>query len=261
MIARSRLLDSEDKKNWDYSDDAELVAVVAGSVRVLSADGFQIFTLREGEGVFIPPRTITSLRCATESASVHSIAFPLSTLWSDTESAVFEKYSVPILSLDAPISLSPKAAGLTDKAFEILQQRAYCYELETRDLISTVLVIILKELEGEDKLDKIFEDDRLHKMVTFIKEHFSEDIALADIAASGNVSERECLRSFSRTLSISPVQYLINYRITESKKLLRRTDLSISEVAYLAGFSSPAHFSRSFREETGYSPSEWRRKF
>ena len=87
-----------------------------------------------------------------------------------------------------------------------------------------------------------------------------KDISLSDIASSGNVSERECLRAFSRTLGTSPVQYLISYRLAESRKLLQMTDLSIGEVAYRTGFSTPAHFSRSFREDSGYSPTQWRRK-
>ena len=45
-----------------------------------------------------------------------------------------------------------------------------------------------------------------------------------------------------------------------NRSLLQMTDLSIGEVAYRTGFSTPAHFSRSFREDSGYSPSQWRRK-
>ena len=260
MVTSERVLDESTKTSWDYSDDAELVSVSSGSVRVLSSDGFQIFTLREGEGVLIPPKVMASLLPASRSAKIHSIIFPLSLLWGDTSSVIYEKYAQPISELSGPLSLSPKAAGLAEKAYETLLQRSYCYELEARDFLSSALIIVLRELEGEEKKEKIFEDERLHRMITFIKEHYSEDISLSDIASSGNVSERECLRAFSRTLGTSPVQYLISSRLAESRKLLQMTDLSIGEVAYRTGFSTPAHFSRSFREDSGYSPTQWRRK-
>ena len=80
------------------------------------------------------------------------------------------------------------------------------------------------------------------------------------IAASASVSERECLRTFRKALGTSPVRFLISYRLAESVRLLESSDMQIAQIAYRTGFESPAHFSRSFRELYGVSPTQWRRR-
>ena len=260
MRAHEERLDEVSGKSWDFSDDAELVVASVSSVRVLATDGFQAFTLREGEGVFIPPRTISSIIAADGSALIHSVSFPLSVIWGDTESVVFRKYSERLMSLGCAVSLSPSAAGNAEKAFSVLAEEGPCYELEARDLISAVMIAILNETEGAGTPDRAFSNARILSIITFIKEHYSSRITLSDIAAAGNISERECLRSFRKSLGTSPVQYLISYRLSESLKFLADPELQISEVAYRSGFESLSHFSRSFREVYGCSPSEWRRR-
>ena len=258
MLIHERVI-GETSTVWDFSDDAELVVAWHGSVRVIAADGFQVFTLREKEGVFIPPRVISSVVAAAGSAVIRILSFPLALLWEDEESAVYRKYSEPLLSLGCAVSLSPTAAGQALKAYDVLSEHSWCYELEARSLIVSVLIAILMENEGRAE-KRAFAEGRLLNMMTFIKEHYSEAVSLSDIAAAGNVSERECLRSFRRTLGTSPVQYLLSYRLSESVKLLESTELGIAEIAWRTGFENPSHFSRSFRALYGFSPTQWRRR-
>ena len=83
---------------------------------------------------------------------------------------------------------------------------------------------------------------------------------VGDIAASAFISERECLRSFSRSLGISPLQFLLSYRLKEAERLLREEGMNISEIAYRTGFESPSHFSSLFRRRHGLTPTEYRRR-
>ncbi len=255
----SRELGTDIGSSWDFSDDAELIYAAEGSLRIIASDGFQIFTLREGEGVFIPPRAISSVIAADMRAVSHHVAFDVSIVWNDIGSAVYRKYSEPLLSIPSPLSLSPQSAAKVDEAYRIMAEGAYCAELEARNLISAVLIAILREIQDRQMPEKALQNDRLLRMITFIKEHFQEDITLTMIAAAGNVSDRECLRSFQKSLRTSPVQYLISYRIAEGMKLLRNTTLSVSEIAYAVGFGSPSHFSRTFRDLQGMSPSDFRK--
>ena len=260
MSIHKEILDETVSAFWDFSDEAEFIVASRSSIRVIAADGFQAFTLREGEGVFIPPRTISSAAAASGSAVIHRISFPLSLIWQDTESPVYLKYSGPLLSLRSAVSLSPGAAENAERAYAVLSERDYCYELEARNLIVSVLIAILRETEGSAPQEGIFRNERMLGMMTYIKEHYSESISLHDIAAAGSVSERECLRTFRKLLGTSPVQYLISYRLSESVRLLESTELQIAEISYRTGFESPSHFSRSFRAFYGFSPSQWRRR-
>jgi transcriptional regulator GlxA family with amidase domain len=86
-------------------------------------------------------------------------------------------------------------------------------------------------------------------------------LELRHIADSVNVSSRECLRSFQEFLGISPMQYLIKYRIFTATQLLIDTDYSVTEICARCGFPSPSYFSKMFKRYTGTTPSKYRRQF
>ncbi|MBS1662651.1 MAG: helix-turn-helix domain-containing protein [Bacteroidetes bacterium] len=58
----------------------------------------------------------------------------------------------------------------------------------------------------------------------------------------------------------SPINYLINLRIAESIKLLRKPDLNLTDIALDTGFCSSQHFSTTFKKLTGHTPREFRKK-
>ena len=67
--------------------------------------------------------------------------------------------------------------------------------------------------------------------------------------------------SFKKEIGMSPMEYLIDIRIKESKILLRTTNYSISQVADIVGCTTPTYFSKQFRESTGISPTDYREQF
>ena len=56
------------------------------------------------------------------------------------------------------------------------------------------------------------------------------------------------------------MRYLLNLRIRRAKELLWNEELEITEIAGMCGFQDENYFSRIFREETGRSPSQWRKE-
>ena len=91
-------------------------------------------------------------------------------------------------------------------------------------------------------------------------ENFSENITLDKLAEITHVNKYYLSHTFQREYNTSPINYLLNRRITESKALLTSTDFSLTQISEQMGFSSPAYFSQSFRRFTGQSPLEYRRK-
>lgn len=96
----------------------------------------------------------------------------------------------------------------------------------------------------------------LKAMLTFIHENYSNNIYLNDIAASGNVGKTKCNLIFNKYLNISPVKYLLNYRLLLSMKLLEEGDRSVTEIALDVGFSNLSYYIQAFREKYGYTPSQ-----
>ena len=94
----------------------------------------------------------------------------------------------------------------------------------------------------------------------YIDAHFSEPITLQDLADLTHVNKYYLAHIFTEDYGLSPINYLINRRIEESKTLLTNTNHSISQIAAFTGFSSQSYFSQSFKKLIGLPPNEYRQK-
>jgi len=134
-------------------------------------------------------------------------------------------------------------------------------EFQTRSLLSETWLLLLDELRdhpGERPRTGAEQRDRLRGMIAFIHRHYAEKLSLSEIAKAAGVSEREASRCFRKSIGQSPVEYLIGYRLNESKKLLRESDLSITEIGLRCGFSGGAYFGKLFRTAYGVTPGAYR---
>lgn len=101
-------------------------------------------------------------------------------------------------------------------------------------------------------------DRRLRRAVEYIHAHYSKDLSLSEIAAEAFLSEYHFARLFKKIFGLTPHHYLAAVRIEQARKLLSESDLSIVEVSARVGYSSQSHFTKVFREQTGFTPAEFR---
>ena len=92
----------------------------------------------------------------------------------------------------------------------------------------------------------------------YIDLHFKEPLTLELLAEEGHMNKYYLSHAFKREYGISPINYMISRRTEESKYLLAETDLSMSQIAQLLGFSSLSYFSQVFRKTQGLTPMEYR---
>ena len=92
----------------------------------------------------------------------------------------------------------------------------------------------------------------------YIDLHFKEALTLEQLAEDAHMNKYYLSHAFKREYGISPINYMITKRIEESKYLLAETDLSMSQIAQLLGFSSLSYFSQVFRRTQSVSPMEYR---
>lgn len=92
----------------------------------------------------------------------------------------------------------------------------------------------------------------------YIDLHFKEPLTLDQLSEEAHINKYYLSHAFKREYGVSPINYLISRRIEESKYLLAETDLSMSQIAQLLGFSSLSYFSQVFRKTQGVSPMEFR---
>ena len=92
----------------------------------------------------------------------------------------------------------------------------------------------------------------------YIDMHFKEALTLEQLAEEAHMNKYYLSHAFKREYGVSPINYMITRRIEESKYLLAETDLSMSQISQLLGFSSLSYFSQVFRRTQSVSPMEYR---
>lgn len=94
----------------------------------------------------------------------------------------------------------------------------------------------------------------------YIDLHFKESLTLDQLAEEAHMNKYYLSHAFKREYGISPISYMISKRIEESKYLLAETDLSMSQISQLLGFSSLSYFSQIFRRAQGITPMDYRQQ-
>ncbi len=93
----------------------------------------------------------------------------------------------------------------------------------------------------------------------YIDNHYRENITLDLLAEVSNMNKYYLVHSFTNNYGCSPISYLNEKKIEESKHLLETTRHSIADIAKMIGFSSQSYFSQSFKKHTYMTPNEYRR--
>ena len=92
----------------------------------------------------------------------------------------------------------------------------------------------------------------------YISTHYAEEIDLDALSDLCMISKPHLIRCFRKELGCTPHNYLLDYRLRQSKQMLTRSAFSIETIAEKCGFNSVSHFSRAFRGRVGMTPSEFR---
>ena len=96
-------------------------------------------------------------------------------------------------------------------------------------------------------------------MLQLIHSQYRENLHLEDIARAVYVGKSTALRIFQQYIHLSPIAYLIQYRLKQAAALLASTEKKIAVIAEETGFRSDGYFCRKFKELYGISPQTYRR--
>jgi len=100
---------------------------------------------------------------------------------------------------------------------------------------------------------------RLEQAIAFVEAHYEDKITLDQMARLARMSKSSFQRSFWKLTNISPIKYLVNYRVRKAGALLLyHPELNITEIAFQVGFSDSNYFSRMFKKIMGHTPREFR---
>ncbi len=114
------------------------------------------------------------------------------------------------------------------------------------------LVALCKEQKLQEKSRVVYEAQQ------YIDQNFSHRLTLQSVASKVGLSPTYFCSLFQKEVGYSFIDYLTHLRIEEAKKLLLKTNLSISEISEKVGYSTPRYFSRIFMKTVEMQPSSYR---
>lgn len=197
--------------------------------------------------VLFLPQGITYTQSCTEAGE-----FPLINFTADPATYPQEILSMEISDLDGYLREFRKL----ERTWLLKPQNGHLSSLRT---IYEILNRLYKE---ELALREAKNYDIIRPAVRYLEDNFaSPTLNNRVLAEQAAVSEVYFRRVFKEKYGTSPKQYIQSLRIRHAENLLRNEYVSVSSIAELCGFSSVFHFSRSFKLATGYTPSEYIKKF
>jgi len=96
---------------------------------------------------------------------------------------------------------------------------------------------------------------KLLAAIAHMEAYIETPVSISVIADAIQVSARQLERLFRTELGKTPSRYYLEIRLNRAKLLLAQTAMPILQVAVATGFTSPAHFSKTYKEQFGRTPS------
>ena len=214
----------------------ELTIVLRGSLEYYV--NREKILLQGGDVIYVPKNSLRARKEATEVADYVSFNFQSDENW------------------DFPIHIRE---GVTN---EIRLQIAVCDELirkyypDHEDKISPLLLCMLLSIKSHLKTRSL--NPLVSKITRYVHENMSQKITLADVGQHTFFSPVYCDTVFKREMGRSIIDYLLEKRIEEAKKLLIEGVEPLRRIAEAVGFHDYNYFARVFKKRTGYTPVQYR---
>lgn len=125
-------------------------------------------------------------------------------------------------------------------------------KMELNNLLVSYLLHVLNA--GEKTHIRTY-SERISKIILYIEENIFETLELEKLAEICNLSISRLKHLFKEETGIPPAEYIIRKKVEKAQELIENQQLSIKNIAYDLGFSSPAYFSTVFKQYNGCSPS------
>ncbi|MGN1100148.1 MAG: helix-turn-helix domain-containing protein [Christensenellales bacterium] len=129
----------------------------------------------------------------------------------------------------------------------------FCGEMKTLSLIYYTIKEFAKPKETIS-VARNPKNDFIDAFIMEVGRNYRNNFKVEDICKKIGISVHYFTGYFTKSVKISPRQFVINYKINKAKGMLENTDLSVSEIAQYVGYEDPFTFSKIFKKKVGLSP-------
>lgn len=137
------------------------------------------------------------------------------------------------------------------------QELGYCTRVN--HLVDELLIVMARQATRQDNSRRDFPQTFL-KLEQTLRQNLAHQWSVDEMAALIGLGTTAFTEKVKNYTGFSPLNYLINIRISEAIKMLKRQDVNVTDIALDTGFYSSQHFSTTFKKLTGYTPGEFRKR-
>jgi AraC-like DNA-binding protein len=165
-----------------------------------------------------------------------------------------------ILLINNMAVLKMKEAGdlLYEMRSEVLNQEIG-YFTRVNHLLDSLLIIIARQSTRQANSRRDF-PGTFAMLEQALRKNLAHQWTVEEMAAHVGLGTTAFTEKVKTYTGFSPLNYLINIRISEAIKLLKKAEINVTQIALDTGFYSSQHFSTTFKKLTGYTPGDFRKR-
>ncbi len=258
---------------WHWHEEMEILIIIDGVAEISTDDA--TYTIYPGQGSIISQNTMHRIHAQNnENCTFYSLVFHPDFLFGHKPDYLQTQFLLPLQNqhpfklfvLEHQNQWHKKMIDAVNEVIAANLSKPFGYEMTTRGhlcLFWSLLINCLPQLQlnTAPQHHSSMDEQRVKQAMLFICAHHTEALSLEDIANSVHISKSECCRCFSRTLQMTPFEYLMRYRIFEAtKRMLEKPHepLSIAALASSVGFNNTSYFNKIFKKFLGCTPTYYR---
>jgi AraC-like DNA-binding protein len=159
--------------------------------------------------------------------------------------------------LSLPISSLEYVTSLVSVMIEEYENKLSGYKTMLTSRFMELVVFLSRQYENQEEG---IQSNLMHlaNAISYIEDHYLKPLSLDEVAVKSGISVRHLNRIFQSYYQTTPFSYLQRLRLEHACKLLKRSNLPVTEISYKSGFNDSNYFTRQFTKVHGMSPKAYR---
>ncbi|MZQ99200.1 MAG: AraC family transcriptional regulator [Acidaminobacter sp.] len=236
---------SDYKIERDYLDSLLLMYIEKGELQV--EQGEKVISVGRGECVFLDCRKPHKYS-SKESITFKWVHFRGNSVFAYSE-LLTKEYGEPIVIKDPT---------LIEQEFKFLMGLLRS-ESSLEHMLSVSIHRLLAMLSENGSARTKSADLAVASAEAYLRQNFEKQLSITEVASEVGLSVFYFTRQFQKQYGISPYEYLITQRISNAKRLLLNSGMSIRNISAACGYNNPSIFIASFKSRVGMTPTQFRR--
>ena len=261
-------------QKFDFQGEAhdfwEVVYIDAGEAHVIAND--KTYILRQGEAIFHKPNEFHNIATLNKFANSVIVSFSCKSKaikFFEEKILTFTSYEKELLGRivdEAVLSYPDVLSEIYSEKLPKNKSTEFGSEQIIKQNLELLLISLIrnnanaqKRKAKKESVREVHSDKTVNAIIDYVKANLYNDFTLDDIARELYFSKTYMKSDFKKKMGVSIIQYCLELKLDEAKRLISKKEFTFTEIAYKLNFTSVQYFSRLFKNHTRMTPTEYSR--